>query len=80
MCIYISFFPSRSFNALSHIIFLDKMSSIQLDKYTIQWVNNQLTDRAQRLILNGFTSGWRPVNSGIPRAPFKDFINDLDTG
>ena len=56
------------------------MSSIQLDKYTIQWVNNQLTDRAQRLILNGFTSGWRPVNSGIPRAPFKDFINDLDTG
>ena len=39
-------------------ILLDKLSSIQLDKYIVQWMNNWLTGWAQRITVNGLTSGW----------------------
>lgn len=37
---------------------LDKMSSIHLDKYIVEWVNNGLMGEAQRIIVNGVTSDW----------------------
>jgi len=62
---------------------MDKMSSTQLDKYTMQWVNNWLSALAQRVIVNGVTSGWQPVSSVdqqgyiLGSALFHVFINDL---
>lgn len=54
----------KAFDTISHNILLNKSSSIQLDKSTIQWVNSWLTDQVRRVIVKGITSGWWPFTNG----------------
>ena len=58
-------------------ILLDKLSSIQLDKYIVRCVKNWLTGWAQSVIVNGVTSGswWVPQSSVLRPVLFN--INDL---
>ena len=57
---------SKAFDIVSHNILVMKLRKCGIDEWTVKWIENWLTGRAQRVVNSGTESGWRPVNSNVP--------------
>ena len=75
---------SAAFQSVNHALLIHKLKqSYHLKDHALSWFVSYLSDRRQRVIVNGKASDRKPVTSGVPEgsllAPilFSMFINEL---
>ena len=82
----IYFDSQKAYDKVPHQILILKLKSHGMGNSIINWIEQLLTDRRQRVVVDGEVSSWKSVLRGMPQGSvlgpmlFLGCINDLEEG
>ena len=74
---------AKAFDCVSHVILLQKLCNFGISGSLLIWCKDYLTDREQRVVIEGQSSTWSVIPSGVPQGSllgplfFVFFVSDL---
>jgi len=57
----------KAFDSVPHKVLIDKLEQTGISTHILNWVTDYLTDREQKVVMNGVCSSSEPVLSGVPQ-------------
>jgi hypothetical protein len=63
----ISFDFSKVFDTVPHDILCEKLKQTNLNPYVINWILDLLTNRKQRVVVDGIVTDFLDINRGVPQ-------------